>query len=110
MIVTPAAIVALGSRLDAFDIRRLVRRVLRRPQPADKPVQRLFWYRSTKFVMRRSIPIGTAIVALLLLLGAPFLGIEFGSPDDRVLPCFGLGAHQVGDQLRNDFASDPIPG
>ncbi|MCB1291348.1 MMPL family transporter [Mycolicibacterium sp.] len=105
VIVTPAAIVALGSRLDAFDIRRLVRRVLRRPQPADKPVQRLFWYRSTKFVMRRSIPIGTAIVALLLLLGAPFLGIEFGSPDDRVLPR-SASAHQVGDQLRNDFASD----
>lgn len=105
VIVTPAAIVALGPRLDALDIRRLVRRVLRRPEPAAKPVQQLFWYRSTKFVMRRSIPIGTAIVALLLLLGAPFLRIEFGSPDDRVLPR-SASAHQVGDQLRNDFASD----
>ncbi|MCB1286813.1 MAG: MMPL family transporter [Mycobacterium sp.] len=105
VIVTPAAIVALGPRLDALDIRRLVRRVLRRPEPAAKPVQQLFWYRSTKFVMRRSIPIGTAIIALLLLLGAPFLRIEFGSPDDRVLPR-SASAHQVGDQLRNDFASD----
>ena len=105
VIVTPAAIVALGPRLDALDIRRLVRRVLRRPEPAAKPVQQLFWYRSTKFVMRRSIPIGTAIIALLLLLGAPFLRIEFGSPDDRVLP-HSASAHQVGDQLRNDFASD----
>ncbi len=105
VVLTPAAIVALGPRLDAFDIRRLVRRVLRRPEPAVKPVQRMFWYRSTKFVMRRSIPIGTAIVALLVLLGAPFLRIEFGSPDDRVLPT-SASAHQVGDQLRNDFASD----
>ena len=105
VVLTPAAIVALGPRLDALDIRRLVRRVLRRPEPAAKPVQQLFWYRSTKFVMRRSIPIGTAIIALLLLLGAPFLRIEFGSPDDRVLPR-SASAHQVGDQLRNDFASD----
>ena len=34
----------------------------RRPSPSS----RHFWYRSTKFVMRRSIPIGLAIVALLL--------------------------------------------
>lgn len=105
VIVTPAAIVALGGRLDAFDIRRLARRALRRPEPVAKPVQQLFWYRSTKFVMRRSIPVGTAIVAFLLLLGSPFLGIEFGSPDDRVLPK-SASAHQVGDLLRNNFSSN----
>ena len=105
VIVTPAAIVVLGDRLDSFDIRRLVRRVLRRPDPVPKPVERQFWYRSTKFVMRRAIPIGLAIVALLLLLGSPFLRIKFGNPDDRVLPPTA-SAHQVGDHLRNDFASD----
>ena len=105
VIVTPAAIVALGPRLDAFDIRRLARRALGRPEPVAKPVDQLFWYRSTKFVMRRSIPIGTAIVAFLLLLGFPFLGIEFGTPDDRVLPK-SASAHQVGDLLRNDFSSN----
>ncbi len=105
VIVTPAAIVALGTRLDAFDIRRLVRRALGRPEPVAKPVDQLFWYRSTKFVMRRSIPVGTAIVALLLLLGSPFLGIRFGSPDDRVLPK-SASAHQVGDLLRDGFSSN----
>jgi len=105
VIVTPAAIVVLGDRLESFDIRRLVRRVLRRPEPVDKPVERQFWYRSTKFVMGRAIPVGTAIVALLMLLGVPFLRIEFGNPDDRVLPK-SASAHQVGDQLRNDFASN----
>ena len=105
VIVTPAAIVVLGARLESFDIRRLVRRVLRRPEPVDKPVERQFWYRSTKFVMGRAIPVGTAIVALLMLLGVPFLRIEFGNPDDRVLPK-SASAHQVGDQLRNDFASN----
>ena len=105
VIVTPAAIVVLGDRLNSFDVRRWVRRLLGRPEPVAKPVEQLFWYRSTKFVMRRAVPIGTVIVALLVLLGTPFLRIQFGSPDDRVLPK-SASAHQVGDQLRNDFASN----
>ena len=105
VLVTPAAIAMLGPRIDALDMRKLIRRVLRRPEPVPTPIDRQFWYRSTKFVMRRSIPVGTAIVALLLLLGIPFLHIKFGNPDDRVLPK-SASAHQVGDQLRNDFASD----
>ncbi len=70
-----------------------------------KPIEQNFWYRSTKFVMRRAVPIGVAIVALLLVLGAPFLGIKWGFPDDRVLPQ-SLSAHQVGDELRTNFAVD----
>ncbi|BBZ12608.1 MMPL family transporter [Mycobacterium branderi] len=105
IVVTPAAIVLLGPRLDSLDVRRLVRGVLRRPAPARKPVDQLFWYRSTKYVMRRAVPIGLAVVALLLLFGVPFLGVKFGSPDDRVLPR-SASAHEVGDQLRTDFADD----
>ena len=33
IVVTPAAIVLLGARLDSLDVRRLARRVLRRPEP-----------------------------------------------------------------------------
>src|SRR5262249_42975520 len=68
IVVAPAAIMLLGDRLDAFDARRLLRRLLGRPEPAAKPVEQNFWYRSTKFVMRRAIPIGLGIVTLLLLL------------------------------------------
>ena len=32
--------------------------LLGRPEPVRKPVEQMFWYRSTKFVMRRSIPVG----------------------------------------------------
>jgi RND superfamily putative drug exporter len=103
--VTPAAIVLLGPRLDALDVRRLGRRILGRPDPVHKPVERLFWYRSTKFVMRRAVPVGLAVIALLLALGAPFLGVKWGMPDDRVLPT-SASAHAVGDQLRHDFADD----
>lgn len=109
VIATPAAIVVLGGRLDSYDMRRLVRRALRRTEPEPKPVQQQFWYRSTKVVMRRAVPVGTAVVALLVVLGAPFLHIEFGNPDDRVLPKTA-SAHQVGDQLRNDFASNLYSG
>ncbi len=58
IVVAPAAIVLLGDRLDSLDVRSLARWVLRRPDPVRKPIEQNFWYRCTKFVMRRSIPIG----------------------------------------------------
>jgi len=105
IVVAPAAIALLGDRLDSLDARRLARWVFRRPDPVKKPIEQNFWYRSTKLVMRRAVPIGLAIVALLLVLGAPFLGIKWGFPDERVLPQT-LSARQVGDELRNNFAVD----
>jgi RND superfamily putative drug exporter len=105
VVVTPAAMMLLGDRLDSLDVRRLVRRTLNRPAPVHRPIEQQLWYRSTKFVMRRALPIGLAVVALLLVLGAPFLGVRWGFPDDRVLPA-SASAHQVGDRLRNDFAQD----
>ncbi|OBA82063.1 hypothetical protein A9W99_12595 [Mycobacterium sp. 1164966.3] len=106
IVITPAAIVLLGPRLDALDVRRLLRRVLGRPGPAHKPVDELFWYRSSKYVMRRSLPIGLAVVAVLLLLGLPYLSVKWGFPDDRVLPV-SASSHRLGDQLRTNFTHDP---
>ncbi len=105
IVITPAAIVLLGDRLDALDVRRLLRRALRRAQPVRKPVEQLFWYRSSKFVMRRWAPVGLIVVGLLLLLGLPFFSVKWGFPDDRVLPR-SASAHQVGDRLRSGFAHD----
>lgn len=105
ILVTPAAIVLLGSRLDSLDVRKLARRVLRRPAPVPKPIDQQFWYRSAKLVMRRAVPIALVAVALLVLLGAPFMRVKWGFSDDRMLPR-SASAHQVGDQLRNDFGSD----
>jgi putative drug exporter of the RND superfamily len=97
--------VLLGDRLDALDVRRFARRILGRPEPTHTPVDQTLWYRMTKRVMRRSIPIGITLIAVLLLLGAPFLGIKWGFPDDRVLPQ-SASARQVGDDLRTGFAAD----
>jgi putative drug exporter of the RND superfamily len=91
IVITPAAIV--------------LRRLLRRPDPGHKPVEELFWYRSSKFVMRRWAPIGLTVIAVLMLLGLPFFSVKWGFPDDRVLPR-SASSHQVGDELRNGFAHD----
>ena len=105
IVVTPAAIMLLGDRIDALDVRRALRRILGRPEPTPEPIERQFWYRSTKFVIRHAVPIGLAVVVLLGVLGAPFFGVRPGFPDDRVLPK-SASAHQVGDLLRSDFAID----
>lgn len=103
IVVTPAAITWLGPRLDSLDVRGLIHRVPRGADPAPQSVEQLFWYRSTKFVMRHAVPVGLAVAALLVLLGGPFLGSQWGLPDDRVLPQ-SASARQAGDHLRTDFA------
>ena len=108
VVVTPAAIVLLGPRLNTMDARRVMHRILHGQRsfrdPAHKPLVSQFWYRSTKFVLRRAMPVGLSVVALLLLLGVPFLGVKWGFPDERVLPR-SASARQVADMLDNDFAN-----
>ncbi len=106
IVVAPAAIALLGPRLDSLDLHSLLRRLLRRPAPGLRPVEQRFWYRLAKFAMHWAVPIGLAIVALLVALGLPFSTVKWGIPDDRVLPT-SSSARQVGDQLRTDFAHDP---
>ncbi|HEY1442784.1 MAG TPA: MMPL family transporter, partial [Mycobacterium sp.] len=94
IVVTPAAIALAGTRLDS---RRLTR--------APRPVEQTFFYRLARFVMRRAVPLGLALAALLVALGTPLFGMKWGIPDDRVLPASST-ARQVGDQLRTDFKAD----
>ena len=54
--------------------------------------------------MRRPVPIALGVVAVLLVLGTPFLGARFGLPDDRVLP-ESATSRQVQDQIRRNFTS-----
>lgn len=105
IVVTPAAIALLGPRLDSLDIHSLVRMLLRRPETVHHPVEQTFFYRLSKFAMRRAIPVGLAGAALLIALGLPFSTVKWGLPDDRVLPT-SSSARQVGDQLRTNFADN----
>ncbi len=92
VIFLPAVLASLGPRVDKF--------VLWRHKP--KPVGEGFWHRLATFVMRRPIPVATVVIAILLILGAPFLGVKFGQPDDRVLPA-SAPARQVQDDIRTSF-------
>ena len=103
IVVTPAAIALLGPRLDSVSLR--FRRRGLRTQPAPHPVEQTVFYRLAQFVMRRAVPLGLAIIAVLIALGAPVFGMKWGIPDDRVLPT-SSSARQVGDQLRTDFRDD----
>ncbi len=94
IVVTPAAIALVGPRLDS-------RRLKHRP----RPVEQTFFYRLAHFVMRRAVPLGLALSALLVALGMPLFGMKWGIPDDRVLPTSST-ARQVGDQLRTEFSAD----
>ncbi|ETZ98288.1 MMPL family protein [Mycobacterium kansasii 732] len=105
VVVAPTVLVLLGDRLDVLDVRQLGRRLSGRPEPAPQPIAQSFWYRTAKFVMRHAIPVGLAIIALLIALGIPFLGIKWGYPDDRVLPS-SASARMVSDRIRSDFTSN----
>jgi putative drug exporter of the RND superfamily len=96
VVVLPALLHVIGPRIDRL-------RVLRGRRGAD-PSRRPVLYRLATFVMRRPVPVGGLAVALLLLLAAPFLGIRFSLPDERMLPA-DANAPQVGRILRTEFPS-----
>ncbi|WP_024801071.1 MMPL family transporter [Nocardia sp. BMG51109] len=102
IVILPAALVLLGDRVNAWDLRVPLRRMLRRPRPEPVPPERSAWYRMVTWVMRRAAPVAVVIVAVLLAIGAPFLGVKFGFPDERVLPP-GAESRAVGDVLRSEF-------
>ena len=76
LIFLPSLIAVLGNRVDEWVLWR------RQAHPQDGGL----WAHLAMFVMRRPIPIALSVVALLLLLGAPFLNARFSTPDYRSLP------------------------
>ena len=102
LVVLPAALAGLGHGIDRLDLRRPLRRLLRRPPVAERAEDAGAWHRIAMAVMRRPVAIGTAVVAILLVAGVPFTKVVFSLPDDRVLPR-SAAAQQVGDRLRGDF-------
>jgi RND superfamily putative drug exporter len=105
VVVAPAALALIGRRLDTLNVVRLCRRVFRCTAPPQRTVQQSFWHRTAKLVMGRAIPVGLAVTAFLLALGAPFLGVRWGNPDDRVLPT-SSSARVVSDRIRSEFRTN----
>src|SRR5947209_12374043 len=100
LLVLPALLAVLGPRIDKWQI--FARK------PADSTHG--FWHTTALAVMRRPLVAGLAIIAVLVVLGLPFLNIRFSLPDDRVLPS-SAAAQQTQQALRDDFsgrAGEPV--
>src|SRR3954451_1768414 len=58
IVVRPACLALIGTRVNALDMRAGVRRLLGRPAPVVKPIERGLWYRLAGGVMRRPLVLG----------------------------------------------------
>ncbi len=96
--VLPAVLTLLGSRVNAGAPKFLQRRA-----EADTEVdENGFWYRLSRFVMRRPLPVATLSALLLIVMGLPFLGIKFNTVDPSVLP-ESASARQAYDTVSERF-------
>ncbi|MFC8986199.1 MMPL family transporter [Streptomyces sp. NPDC057115] len=106
LILLPAALVLLGHRVDAYDLRRLFRR---RRAARPKREEGAAWGRAATVVMRRAPFFALGTTAVLILLGLPFLGVKFGTADDRQLPATAE-SHAVQQHIRDGFPGSPGGG
>ncbi|MFD3523702.1 MMPL family transporter [Streptomyces sp. NPDC058653] len=122
LILLPAALMLLGHRVNSLDLRRLFTRGRKGSAPGDeapdgpRPAGASVaaeagrgWGRTAALVMRRAplFAIGTATA--LVLLGLPFLGVKFGTADDRQLPS-GAESRVVQEDIRDGFSGSPGGG
>ncbi|GID95352.1 MMPL family transporter [Amorphoplanes digitatis] len=89
--VLPAALSLLGHRIDRLRIP-----LPRRSRPGAG------WARLAHSVMRRPAPYVIGVLIVLAAFAAPFLRVEFGGFDERVLPA-DTTARIVGERLSTDF-------
>ncbi|MGW6565704.1 MMPL family transporter [Streptomyces sp. NPDC054975] len=110
LILLPAALMLLGERVNALDLRRLFRRRGAEAGPGSKGAEAgAGWARAAGVVMRRAPVFAVATATGLVLLGLPFLGVNFGTVDDRQLPTTAE-SRVVQDELRDGFPGSPGGG
>ena len=88
----PATLAILGPRLEAFPLPW--RHEVDRPSHA--------WERLARRVMARPIAVFVPTLAVLLVLGTPFLSVRFNAPDATILPSH-VPSRQALDLLREAF-------
>ena len=105
VVVAPAAIVLLGARLDALDVRRLGRRLLGRPEPRPDRSRETFWYRSHK-VSHATLDTDRARNRpRCCCSGRTIPRRPMGLPR-RPGTAATASSRQVGDEMRDKFADD----
>lgn len=100
LLALPALLASLGHRVNSLRIGR---------DRSHRAEHEGFWHRIATFVMRRPVPIAATVTVVLLLLGAPFLRVQFGAPDDRVLPA-SAESRQASEILRTEFTGNTAEG
>ena len=98
IVALPALLSVVGTRIDSLRIF---------PHRSPKAEHDGFWYRMTKRVMRRPLAVALGVVAVLLFLGSPFLRVDFGAPDDRVLPSRRRRGSPTSSSARTSAATPP---
>jgi putative drug exporter of the RND superfamily len=97
VVVLPALLAVLGRRVNSG---RLPWARNREPSTAAP-----FWGRLAGQAMRRPALVAIPVLAVLALVALPVRHVQFGTPDDRVLPAT-TQSRTVGDVLREDFTGD----
>src|SRR3954451_18087717 len=105
----PALLGMLGPKVDAWSVRPLFRRVFRRPAPVVATEAHGAWYRIAQIVMRRPVVFTVGVTAVLIALALPFLKVQFGGIDVRVLPA-GTESRVVAETIEHDFPASPTAG
>jgi putative drug exporter of the RND superfamily len=106
LIITPAFIHLLAAHMESLNVHMFLRRLLGRGKFVEPPVTQHFLYRSTTLVMRHAFAVGGTVALFLSVLVLPFLGLNGGFSDDRVLPPT-QSSRDVGDSIRSGFSQDP---
>src|SRR4051812_4723717 len=98
----PALLAMLGPKVDALSVRPWLRRLFRRPVALRSDTAHGLWYRIAHSVMRRPVVYAVAVTALLVALALPFLKVQFGGIDVRVLPA-DQQSRVVSETIDRDF-------
>jgi RND superfamily putative drug exporter len=88
----PALLAIVGLRIDALAIRRVV--------PRDDPNGP--WARLARRVMAHPVAVLVPTLAVVLLLGSPFLHVRFNAPDSTILPA-SVPSRAAFDRLATAF-------
>jgi RND superfamily putative drug exporter len=91
LVVLPALLGVLGTRVNAGTVWR--RSILSRDEG--------FWSSTARRVMKHPVVVVIGVMAFLAVLAGPFLGLNLGANDDRVLPP-GSSARLVDDTVTRD--------
>jgi RND superfamily putative drug exporter len=97
MTLLPAVLAIVGVNLERLRVRRVS------PRPAAEGL----WSRLAWWVMRRPVAVLVPTLAVLLVLGTPFLHVRFNAPDARILP-ESAPSRAAFDRLAEEFGPGPF--